>query len=147
MNPIIRTRQARSALIVDTLLTALGWLGFSYLVAAGIAAVISDVDHSLEITLLGNVLPTTQALLLYTTVAAFNAVLLMLWGTYRRRLTREEPHGAVALDDVLLAERFALSPPQLQDIRLSRSLVIRHADDGEISSWESADTSGIRLSA
>lgn len=147
MNPIIRTRCSRITVIVDTFLTALGWLGFSYLVTAGVSAVISDVEHSLEITLLGTVLPTTQALLLYVTVAALNGLLLMLWGTYRRRLTRVAPVGAVAPDDALFAERFSLSGPQLHDIRLSRLLVIHHADDGEISRWESADNAAIRLSA
>lgn len=147
MNLIIHTQRPRRTVIVDTVLTALGWLGFSYLVAAGVAAVLADVDHSLEISLLGNVLPTTQALLLYLTVAAANALLLMLWGTYKRRLTRVAPRDAANLDDALLAERFALSTPQLHDIRLSHLLVIHHADNGEISRWESADNAGIRLSA
>lgn len=147
MSMIIRTRRSRTAVIADTLLTALGWLGFSYLVMAGVIAVVSGVDHSLEISMLGSVLPTTQVLLLYAVIAAINALLLMLWGTYRRRLTRVAPRDATILDDALFAERFALSRPQLQDIRLSQLLVIHHTENGEISRWESADTSAIRLSA
>lgn len=147
MTPIIRSHRPRAILIMDTLLTALGWLAFSYLVTAGIIAVIDGADHSFEFSLLGNVVPTTLALLLYITIAAVNALLLMLWGTYRKRLTRIPPHGGIALDDASLAERFELSGAQLEDIRLSRLLVIHHADNGEISRWEGVDTSTIRLTA
>ena len=147
MSLIIRTRRSHLAVVVDTILTALGWLGFSYLMAAGITAVVNGMDHSLEISFLGGALPTTQSLLLYVTIAAINALLLMLWGTYRRRMTRTAPDEASVLDDVSFAENFALSSPQLHDIRLSRLLVIHHAENGEISRWESADSSTVRLSA
>jgi len=147
MTPIIRTARSHTAQTVDTLLTALGWLGFSYLVITGLLAVMRGADHSMEITLLGSTLPAPQTLLLYATIAAINAMLLMLWGTYRQRMTRTAPRQAAAWDEASLAERFALSRPQLQDIRLSRLVVIHHAENGDISHWESADTPAIRLSA
>lgn len=146
MTPIIRTHRPRAIVVLDTLLTALGWLAFSYLITAGFIAVMNGLDHSFELSLMGSAVPATEALLLYVTIAAINALLLMLWGTYRRRSTRVAPRGA-APDDASLAERFALSGAQLQDIRLSRLLVIHHAEDGEISRWESADTSAKRLIA
>src|SRR5690606_4411803 len=127
--------------------TAVGWLAFSYLVTAGLIALLNGTDRSLEFPLMGGVASNTLALMLYITVSAVNALLLMLWGTFRKRTTRIAPHGHVELDDSSLAERFALSSPQLQDIRLSRLLVIHHAEDGKISRWESADSSAIRLSA
>lgn len=147
MSHLVITRRTPAVRIIDAGLTALGWLAFSYLATAGVIAVISGVDHSLEFTVWGGVVPATTALLLYVTVAAVNALLLMLWGTYRKRVTRIAPHGTGLPDEILLAEHFALSAPQLHDIRLSRLLVIHHADDGEISHWESADSPAVRLSA
>lgn len=147
MTPIIRTQRPRTILLLDTLLTCAGWLAFSYLITAGLISVANGTDHSLEFSVMGQPASTTLVLLLYLTIAAINALLLMLWGTYRKRLTRSAPQSRVPMDDVSQAERFALSGAQLEDIRLSRLLVIHHAEDGEISRWESADTSAIRLSA
>lgn len=149
MSPIIRTHRSRPYLLLDTLLTALGWLGFSYLMTAGIVAVLSGVDQSFELSVMGNAMSTTTALLLYVTIAAVNALVLVLWGTYRKRVTRIAPNGANDdwMDETLLANRFALSSPQMQDIQLSRLLVIHHADSGEISRWESTNTPSVRLSA
>jgi len=147
MTPIIRTRRSLAILLLDTLLTGAGWLAFSYLVTAGLISVLNGTDHSLEVSLMGQPASTALMLLLYVTIAAINALLLMLWGTYRKRMTRSEPRARMPMDDVSLAERFALSGAQLEDIRLSRLLVIHHAEDGEISRWESADTSAVRLSA
>ena len=147
MTPIIRTRRSRAILLLDTLLTGAGWLAFSYLITAGLISVLNGTDHSLEYSLMGQPASTTLMLLLYVTIAAINALLLMLWGTYRKRMTRSEPPSRMPMDDVSLAERFALSGTQLEDIRVSRLLVIHHAEDGEISRWESADNSAVRLSA
>lgn len=147
MNLIIRTRRSQLGRFADLLITAVGWLAFSYLVARGVLAVINGIDHSMEVTFMGSALMTTQTLMLYLTIAAINALLLMLWGTYRRRMTRTTPDGAANMDDTMIAQGFSLSNPQLEDIRLSRQLVIHHADSGEIDRWECADTSHIRLSA
>lgn len=149
MSPIIRTRRSRPFLVLDASLTALGWLGFSYLMTAGVISVLSGTDHGFEISLMGSAMPTTTVLLIYLTIAAINALVLVLWGTYRRRLTRIAPHGANDdwLNEASLASRFALSSPQLQDIQLSRLLVIHHSDSGEISRWESTDMPTVRLSA
>lgn len=147
MTLVIRTQRPLAIRILDTALTAVGWLAFSYLMTAGLLAALNGVDHSLEIPFMGGVVPTTLALLLYVTVSAINALLLMLWGTFRKRMTRIAPRGGATLDDERVAERFALSGPQLQDIRLSRMLIIHHAEDGAISRWESADASAVRLSA
>jgi len=147
MTPIIRTHRSRAFVVIDALITALGWLAFSYLATAGVIAVMTGLDHSFEFSLMGSEVPVTHALLLYVTIAALNALILILWGTYRRRSTRIAPQSSAASDDASLAERFALSGAQLQDIRLSRLLVIHHADDGEISRWEGYDASNIRLTA
>jgi len=117
------------------------WIG--PVIAAAIFAVLGVLGFTLA---LGSV-TTLIVVLLYVTIAAINALLLMLWGTYRKRVTRSAPQSRAPMDDVSQAERFALSGAQLEDIRLSRLLVIHHAEDGEISRWESADTSAIRLSA
>lgn len=147
MTLVIRTRRPAALRFLDLALTAVGWLAFSYLVTAGLIELLNGTDRSLQFPLMGGVVSNTLALMLYATVAAINALLLMLWGTYRRRMTRIAPDGGLELDDSSLAERFALSNPQLQDIRLSRLLIIHHADDGKISHWESADSTAVRLSA
>ncbi|WP_397473314.1 poly-beta-1,6-N-acetyl-D-glucosamine biosynthesis protein PgaD [Pusillimonas sp.] len=147
MNLLVRTPRSISNRILDVGLTALGWLVFSYFMTAGLIAVFNGVDRSMEFSLMGGTVSTTAALMLYLTICAISALLLMLWGTYRKRLTRTAPHRINTPNDALLAESFALSGPQLEDIRLSRMVVIHHADDGEISRWESADTTSIRLSA
>lgn len=147
MSLLVQTPRPLGLKVLDYSLTGLGWLAFSYLMTAGIIAVRSGIDQSLEFPVMGSVVATPTALLLYVTICAFNALLLMLWGTYRKRITRVAPKGARMADDIQMAQRFALSTLQLQDIRLSRTVVIHHADDGEISRWEGADDASIRLSA
>lgn len=147
MTPVIQTRRPVAIRVLDLALTAAGWLAFSYLVTVGLVAILDGTDRSLEFSVMDGAVSTTLALMLYATVSAINALLLMLWGTYRKRQTRTPPAGIAVLDDATLADHFALSSPQLEDIRLSRLLVIHHADDGEISRWESADTTAVRLSA
>lgn len=147
MSLLVQTPRPLPVRLLDYALTGIGWLAFSYLITAGVIAVVNGVDHSLEFPFMGGVVATPTALLLYVTVCAINALLLMLWGTYRKRVTRIPPTGLRMADDIQLAERFALSTPQLQDIRLSRMVVIHHAEDGEISRWEGADDTSIRLSA
>lgn len=147
MNLVVRTPRPILHIIIDVTLTSIGWLAFSYLMTVALSAVLRGVDKSLEFPLLGGIVDTKAALLLYVTICAINALLLMLWGTYHKRVTRTPPRNLMASNDPVLTERFALSGPQLEDIRLSRMMVIHHADDGEISRWESADTASIRLSA
>ena len=145
MTPIIRTHRPRAIIMLDALLTRFGWLAFSYLITAGLLSIRNKTDHSLDLSLLGGTVSTPQALMMYITIAAVNALLLVLWGTYRKRITRVAPKLRTPTDDVSLAERFALTGTQLEDIRLSRQLVIHHAANGEISRWEGSTTPSISI--
>ena len=101
-------------------------------------------DVRLKVALQGDapslslVAPTLETLLIYLTIAAFNALLVVLWGTYHKQLfpPPRKIQARSAPDDAITAADFALSSAQLHDVHGSRITVIHHTDDGEIAALQ-----------
>jgi biofilm PGA synthesis protein PgaD len=139
---IITTKRSSVGWITDSVLTALGWVAFFYLFTRGVVSVaFSDGVQPLPSIfdpVVTPLVPTLQTLALYLLVASFNALLVVLWGRYHKRMFRKlkqlrSPDG---VDEDQLASHFHLSRNQLHEIQGSRVTVIYHSNDGAISQLE-----------
>ncbi len=135
---IITTQRSPLALAIDATLTALGWAGFFYLFTQGVVNVLAETYTSPEVPLLEPFVPTVTTLATYLLVAAFNALVIVLWAHYHR-IRATPPVSETALediDDVAVASHFHLSRNQLHEIQDSRVTVIYHSVDGDIAHLE-----------
>lgn len=135
---IITTQRSTFALAIDSLLTALGWIGFFYLFTKGVVSIINNSYDSPTITFLEPFLPTITTLTAYLLVAAFNALIIVLWGRYHKLLFKDllQRRASTSIDDDTVASHFQLSTNQLHEIQDSRVTVIYHSTDGAIAHLE-----------
>lgn len=135
---IITTQRSPLALAIDTALTALGWIGFFYLFTQGVVAVMDGSYNAASSPFMDQLWPTAHTLAVYALVAAFNAMLVVLWGRYRKMFFRKlnQRDGSVKIDDETVATHFHLSSNQLHEIQDSRVTVIYHSNEGEIAHLE-----------
>ncbi|TAL90387.1 MAG: poly-beta-1,6-N-acetyl-D-glucosamine biosynthesis protein PgaD [Candidimonas sp.] len=135
---IINTRCSRLAILVDTLLTAIGWVGFYYLLSEGFPAWGASPLDVAQTPLPAQLLPTLLTLSIYLIVAAFNALLLMLWVRYHKfffiKLRRDGTPSN--LNDNVVASSFKLSCNLLHKLQDSRISVIHHDTRGDIARLE-----------
>ncbi len=135
---IITTQRSSIALAIDAMLTALGWIGFFYLFTKGVVSIIDGTYDSPKMAILDPFLPTVTTLAAYLLVAAFNALLVVLWARYHKLFFKDlrREHAPALIDDDSVAEHFQLSCNQLHEIQDSRVTVIYHSLDGAIAHLE-----------
>lgn len=135
---IITTQRSPFALVIDFLITSVGWIGFFYLFTRGVISVVDISQASPQIPLAGPFVPTVQTLTVYALVAVFNATLVVLWGRYNDVLfiRSELDSEQIGVDDEVVASHFHLSSNQLHEIQGSRVTVIYHSNDGDIAHLE-----------
>ncbi|MBB5214317.1 poly-beta-1,6-N-acetyl-D-glucosamine biosynthesis protein PgaD [Parapusillimonas granuli] len=142
MNLIITTKRTSLGWTVDAALTALGWMAFFYLFTRGVVSIVHaggiQPMPSLLDPAVTPLVPTLQTLALYLLVACFNALVVVAWGRYHKRLFRRLKliRSADAVDEEELASHFHLSCNQLHEIQGSRVTVIYHSNDGAIAQLE-----------
>ncbi|MEO6960128.1 MAG: poly-beta-1,6-N-acetyl-D-glucosamine biosynthesis protein PgaD [Burkholderiaceae bacterium] len=138
MNKIINTRCSRLNLVIDASLTAFGWVGLVYLMAQGVTTIANTIHVSPDHSLLTAVTPILQTVLIYITVAAFNALLLVLWARHRklRRNKSHRPRAFLTLSDDTVALHFSLSRNALHEVQDSRVTIIHLSDIGGITRLE-----------
>lgn len=133
----VNTSCSRGTLAIDAALTAIGWLGFLYLLGQGVLTLVNRPGHTLNHSLMTAMLPIVLTLLIYVTIAAFNALLLVVWATYCRSHSRSVRRQATsALDDNTLAAHFSLSRHELHQVQDSRVTIIHLSDGGGITHLE-----------
>lgn len=139
---IITTKRSSLAWTMDAGLTALGWAAFFYLFTRGVVSIFHAEGlqpmPSLVSSTVTPLVPTLQTLAVYVVVACINALLVVLWGRYHKRLFRtlKMLRSSDGVDDDELASHFHLSRNQLHEIQGSRVTVIYHSNDGAISQLE-----------
>jgi biofilm PGA synthesis protein PgaD len=135
---IINTRCSRLAMIIDALMTAIGWVGFYYLLSQGLPILGARPLDVAQTSLPTQWLPTLLTLSIYLAVAAFNALLLMLWVRYHKLFFIKLRRNAVLsnLNDNLVASSFKLSCNLLHKLQDSRISVIHHNAHGDIARLE-----------
>lgn len=75
---IIKTPQSLPGLISDSLLTALAWLAFLYLLIAGVQSVLTAPTAARATPLTSSLLPDVRTLLAYAIVSSCIGLLLYL---------------------------------------------------------------------
>lgn len=134
----IHTQCSRASTLIDTAMTAVGWAGFAYLATHDILSIAIAAARHPETVTASATSPTAQTLLIYLTVAAFNALVFVLWGTFRKRLfpNLHCTRGRSTPDSEITAAHFAVSRAQVHDIQNSRITTIHHGEHGEIAALE-----------
>ncbi|NYT83538.1 poly-beta-1,6-N-acetyl-D-glucosamine biosynthesis protein PgaD [Alcaligenaceae bacterium] len=137
---IITTKRSSLGWAIDAGLTALGWAAFFYLFTRGVVSIVHADGLQPMPALLSStpLIPTLQTLAVYVLVACVNALLVVIWGRYHKRLFRTLKllRAPDAMDEDELASHFHLSRNQLHEIQGSRVTVIYHSNDGAISELE-----------
>jgi biofilm PGA synthesis protein PgaD len=136
---IIQTQRSPAVFMLDVVLTGFGWAGFFYLFTRGVLSLLNALPYRPRVPLLDMFLPTLSTLALYLLVAAFNALLVVLWARYNRIASTSDRAQAMPhtdADDDVLASHFHVSPNQLHEIQDSRVTVIYHKEDGDIAHLE-----------
>jgi len=134
---IIKTPRSLLGSFFDNLLTALGWFGLGYLLAAGACALLGTAQAS-GAAPAGGVSSPWDTLMLYLAIGAVNTALVVLWGRHRKHLSARLARRQVqpARDENTWLQDFQLSRGQLAAVRDSRVTVIHHSNEGEIERLE-----------
>lgn len=135
---ILRTQRSFLALCVDRTLTILAWLGFCYLIAGGVAAVLLEGPDAGPSEAWARLLPTLDTLLAYVAGALVASAMLVGWARYNRmrygRLCRRAAGGELHDWHCLLA--FCASPAQLKQLQECPLGIVHHDPDGLVSAVE-----------
>lgn len=140
---IITTQRSPTAWTIDTVLTALGWAGFFFLFTRGVVSLLNS-NFGAEAVATDPFLPTLQTLFVYALVACVNAMLVVLWGKYRKHFftALRRNRLPIGIDDEAIASHFHLSRNQLHEIQGSRVTIIYHSNNGDI---DHLDTDQLRM--
>ncbi|MGB6007134.1 poly-beta-1,6-N-acetyl-D-glucosamine biosynthesis protein PgaD [Castellaniella sp.] len=132
---IIRTPRSLPGQLIDSLLTALAWTVFLYLLVSGIRSALTApaADHAAPAVV--RLLTDAHALLVYPSVSICIGLLLYSWASYNawRFSHADRRKTQTALTDWALAASFRLNPAQVADLHASRNIRMHHAQDGQIS--------------
>ncbi|TWG88903.1 biofilm PGA synthesis protein PgaD [Cupriavidus gilardii J11] len=137
MNPdemIVRSQRSRLGWLIDALLTALAWIGFGWLCASGVHAVLQAADSGPGVPVLSALLPTMDTLAIYVVVAVINGIVLLAWARYNQyRFSGLDRRRAIpALGKEELARSFGVSAQRLQAMQEAKVVVVVHQEDGGI---------------
>ena len=138
---IITTTRSRLGVLLDTLLTIIGWLGFLYLLGMGIVAILQGLVTGPDVPLWSAFLPTASTIMSYVIVAAVNAAILVAWALYNQwrfsGLNRRKARPVTRVGQ--LAQSFHLAPEQIRKIAGAKVAVVHHDDTERIVSISLAD--------
>jgi len=131
---ILQTSRSRAARTFDFLLTALAWLAFCYLFAAGIGILAETRFSGLASPVLAGLLPDVRLMLAYLAVVVCITLALSAWAHYNAlrfgRLARRKPISGLRPETLALS--FGISPMQIELLHTGRVLSIHHTDEGLI---------------
>lgn len=135
-HPLICTERRILPRLLDTLFTLLAWVGFSWLVGQGLI----NVLHTQPDTGIRPLALNVSTISMYLLIALFNAMLLVLWARYnQRRFAVERRRRAAALPDETLARLGGLPVERLQQMQVTRSMVVNHDAGGSITEVRARD--------
>nr|WP_318381401.1 poly-beta-1,6-N-acetyl-D-glucosamine biosynthesis protein PgaD [uncultured Enterobacter sp.] len=127
--PLIFTEQRVFPRALDAVLTAIAWIGFSYLIYAGLIAAIAHSPYM-------GIRPfftTLNTVTFYLVVAAINGLVLIGWAKYNQlRFRIERRKRRPGLEKHELAASFAITPELALEMSKGRVFTLAHYDTGAI---------------
>lgn len=128
-HPLIFTERKLLPRLLDTLFTLLAWTGFVWLIYQGLIHVLQAQPDAGPRPLNLNI--TTVSM--YVLIAVANGLLLSLWAQYNRyRFSVERRTRRDELSDEALASLLGLPATNVQQMQQTRTIVVSHDGDGNI---------------
>lgn len=132
---IIRTSRSRVGLLLDAILTLIGWAAFVTLFGTGILAILRGAAGGPDASLVPTFLPTLGTLSTYAAIALFNAAILVGWAVYNHRrfagLDRRKPIDPVSVAQT--ARSFSLTMTEVNELKSAKVVTVYHHPRGDIS--------------
>jgi len=128
---IITTRRSSVRYLLDIVLTALGWIFFIYLFAAGIFAILSGEVQGIKVTLVPvEFISAAQTVINYAVIALINANVLVGWAVYNqfRFSGKDRRKPPKPLTEKQLQNSFSVSPSIFHEIQNAAVMVIYHEE-------------------
>lgn len=128
-HPLIYTERRLLPKLVDSLLTLLIWIGFSWLIYQGLISVLQVQPDSGPRPLGLSVSTITM----YVLIALLNSLLLILWAQYNQyRFAVERRTRRDELSDEELAGYFGMTADTLLQMKNTQVIVVSHDVDGNL---------------
>jgi len=120
---------------VEAFLTALGWILFGFLFAAGVFVILyGETNETDTLFLPSQLLSSIGTILGYGILMVVSAVLLIIWAKYNQHrfagVDRRKPPAP--LSKIQLCNSFSISNSQFDEVHAARVFVVHHDDDAVI---------------
>lgn len=130
---LIYTEQRRLPRWIDILITVLAWFGFIFLLVRGFLAMIANAPYMGPIPLRIYILSGLTTIALYLAIAAFNAIVLIVWAKYNQVRFQVERRGhRPHLDDDELAISMDISPELIARLKSGACLTLYNDEHGQL---------------
>ncbi|MEJ6656051.1 MAG: poly-beta-1,6-N-acetyl-D-glucosamine biosynthesis protein PgaD [Pseudomonas sp.] len=128
-HPLIYTERRLLPKLVDTLLTLLIWIGFSWMIYQGLISVLQAQPDAgprpLDLSV--------DTITMYVLIALINSLLLILWAQYNQyRFAVERRTRRNELSDEELADCFGIASDTLLQMKNNQVIVVSHDRDGTL---------------
>ncbi|AHM73582.1 poly-beta-1,6-N-acetyl-D-glucosamine biosynthesis protein PgaD [Yersinia hibernica] len=131
--PLIHTEQRLIPRLIDITITALAWFGFIFLFVKGFLDMIHRAPNMGPIPFRMYILAGLTTLALYAAIAAFNAIVLIVWAKYNQVRFQVERRGhRPHLDDDELANSMEMTPEMIAQLKAGSCLTLYNDEHGQL---------------
>ncbi|CNI26498.1 MULTISPECIES: poly-beta-1,6-N-acetyl-D-glucosamine biosynthesis protein PgaD [Yersinia] len=131
--PLIHTEQRAIPRWIDIIITALAWFGFIFLFVKGFLDMIHRAPNMGPIPFRMYILAGLTTLALYAAIAAFNAIVLIVWAKYNQVRFQVERRGhRPHLNDDELADSLDVSGDMIAQLKAGSCLTLYNDEHGQL---------------
>lgn len=131
--PLIHTEQRAIPRWIDIIITALAWFGFIFLFVKGFLGMIHRAPNMGPIPFRMYILAGLTTLALYAAIAAFNAIVLIVWAKYNQVRFQVERRGhRPHLNDDELADSLDVSGDMIAQLKAGSCLTLYNDEHGQL---------------
>ncbi|CNB18195.1 poly-beta-1,6-N-acetyl-D-glucosamine biosynthesis protein PgaD [Yersinia intermedia] len=131
--PLIHTEQRLIPRWIDIIITALAWIGFIFLFVKGFLDIIGREPNMGPIPFRIYIISGLTTLALYLAIAAFNAVVIIIWAKYNQVRFQVERRGhRPHLNDDELASSMELSAEMVAQLKAGSCLTLYNDEHGQL---------------
>ncbi|ELI8259577.1 poly-beta-1,6-N-acetyl-D-glucosamine biosynthesis protein PgaD [Yersinia enterocolitica] len=131
--PLIHTEQRLLPRLIDIIITALAWFGFIFLFVKGFLDMIHRAPNMGTIPFRMYILAGLTTLALYAAIAAFNAIVLIVWAKYNQIRFQVERRGhRPHLGDDELADSMEMTGEMIAQLKAGACLTLYNDEHGQL---------------